>query len=128
MALARSVSAFARGARAAVPAGRLAAPAALRPARAFSRYTDTVTNLTETQEELRDSIYRFTVEELGPYAQEIDKNNGFDGLRDFWKKLGDMGLLGITAPGASLGRSLSCHPRAGGRTIATFDHVGGCDW
>lgn len=75
--------------------------------RAFSRYTDTVTNLTDTQEELRDSIYRFTVDELGPHAAAIDRDNGWDGLRSFWRKLGDMGLLGITAPeeygGSALG-------------------------
>jgi isovaleryl-CoA dehydrogenase len=30
--------------------------------------------------------------------QDIDKKNDFEGIRDFWIKLGDQGLLGITAP------------------------------
>lgn len=50
--------------------------------------------------------------ELAPYAQEIDKNNGFTKLREFWKQLGSMGLLGITAPakygGSELGYLEHC--------------------
>lgn len=41
---------------------------------------------------------KFVDEELAPYANEIDANNGFSRMREFWKKLGNMGLLGITAP------------------------------
>ena len=29
--------------------------------------------------------------------QDIDKKNNFDDMRPFWRKLGDLGLLGITA-------------------------------
>jgi isovaleryl-CoA dehydrogenase len=38
-------------------------------------------------------------EKLAPYADQIDKENTFHGIRDFWKECGAMGLLGITAPG-----------------------------
>lgn len=34
---------------------------------------------------------------MAPFAQKIDKNNEFKDLRNFWKKLGALGLLGITA-------------------------------
>lgn len=47
----------------------------------------------------RDSIRRFCDQELAPHADKIDRDNGFDQFREFWRKLGDMGLLGITAPG-----------------------------
>ena len=40
---------------------------------------------------------KFVDEELAPYAHEIDANNGFSRMKEFWKKLGNMGLLGITA-------------------------------
>jgi isovaleryl-CoA dehydrogenase len=32
------------------------------------------------------------------FAYEIDKENNMHDLREFWRKLGDLGLLGITAP------------------------------
>eukprot|EP00055_Hartaetosiga_balthica_P002799 m.5330 g.5330 ORF g.5330 m.5330 type:complete len:420 (-) comp2382_c0_seq1:196-1455(-) len=61
-------------------------------------FSDTVSNLTETQMELKESVHRFAQTELAPFASDIDRNNGWDQLREFWVKLGDMGLLGITAP------------------------------
>lgn len=33
---------------------------------------------------------------MAPHAQEIDRLNNFSGLREFWKKLGSLGTLGIT--------------------------------
>eukprot|EP01147_Barroeca_monosierra_P008438 gene8438-10223_t len=72
--------------------------------------TDTVSDLSDTQLELKDTIHKFAQQELAPYAQDIDKDNGWVNLRkkkDFWRKLGDLGLLGITAPeefgGSALG-------------------------
>lgn len=59
---------------------------------------DHISDLTETQRELRDSIHRFASDELAPYAKDIDATNNFPQLRQFWRKLGGMGLLGITAP------------------------------
>lgn len=34
---------------------------------------------------------------MAPHAQEIDSTNNFKNLRQFWKQLGDLGALGITA-------------------------------
>ena len=43
---------------------------------------------------LRDAVYQFSQGELAHRAEEIDKNNEFP--MDMWRKLGDMGLLGMT--------------------------------
>jgi isovaleryl-CoA dehydrogenase len=48
----------------------------------------------ETIELLRTSVRAFADQELAPRAAEIDRSNLFPA--DMWKKLGDMGLLGIT--------------------------------
>ncbi|CAG9799949.1 unnamed protein product [Chironomus riparius] len=58
---------------------------------------DAFFGLTEDQSALRQTVFNFAQKELAPFAQEIDKNNEFKDLRNFWKKLGDMGFLGITA-------------------------------
>lgn len=42
---------------------------------------------------------RFADEQLAPIAAETDANNEIPQMKEVWKKLGDMGLLGITAPG-----------------------------
>ncbi|KAG0430494.1 hypothetical protein HPB47_022621, partial [Ixodes persulcatus] len=47
---------------------------------------------------LREAAFNFAQKELAPHAQAIDKNNHFPEFRDFWKKLGDMGFMGITVP------------------------------
>ncbi len=51
-------------------------------------------NLGETADMLRDSVRNFAAREIAPRAAEIDHTNKFP--VDLWKKLGDMGLLGIT--------------------------------
>ncbi|XP_070489935.1 isovaleryl-CoA dehydrogenase, mitochondrial-like [Chironomus tepperi] len=58
---------------------------------------DAFFGLTEDQSALRQTVFNFAQKELAPFAQEIDKNNEFKDLRNFWKKLGEMGFLGITA-------------------------------
>ncbi len=50
--------------------------------------------LGETIDMLRDSAYQFCQKEIAPRAASIDENNDFP--EDLWRKLGDMGLLGIT--------------------------------
>ena len=52
-------------------------------------------NLGEDIDMLRESVYQFCAAEIAPRAAEIDRSNEFP--MDLWRKLGDMGLLGITA-------------------------------
>ncbi|XP_028837402.1 isovaleryl-CoA dehydrogenase, mitochondrial [Denticeps clupeoides] len=73
---------------------------------------DVVNGLTEDQRQLRQSVQRFFQEKLAPYADEIDKTNEFKGQRKYWKEMGEMGLLGITAP-----------VEYGGSGLGYLDHV-----
>ena len=52
-------------------------------------------NLGEEIDMLRDVVYRFAQAEIMPRAAEIDRSNDFPA--DLWQKLGELGLLGITA-------------------------------
>ena len=52
-------------------------------------------NLGEDIDMLRESVYQFCAAQIAPRAAEIDRSNEFP--MDLWPKLGDMGLLGITA-------------------------------
>ncbi|KAJ3174229.1 hypothetical protein HDU88_000197 [Geranomyces variabilis] len=63
---------------------------------AYDSYNVPVAGLSEDLEELRESVHAFAQKELAPRAAQIDKDNEFP--MDMWKKFGDMGLLGITAP------------------------------
>ena len=64
----------------------------------------------DTVNMLRDSVAAFSNKELAPRAAEIDEKNVFPA--DLWKKLGDLGILGITAPeeygGANMGYLAHC--------------------
>src|SRR5687768_2741020 len=48
----------------------------------------------ETVDMLRESVRDFTAKEIAPRAAEIDRTNQFP--HDLWRKLGRLGLLGIT--------------------------------
>ncbi len=54
---------------------------------------------------LRETVFRFAQDEIAPIAADIDRKNSYP--RDIWRKLGDLGLLGITVDeeygGADLG-------------------------
>ncbi|WP_339678215.1 isovaleryl-CoA dehydrogenase [uncultured Zhongshania sp.] len=50
--------------------------------------------LGEEIEMLRDAPRQFAQQEIAPRAESIDKDNAFP--MDLWRKMGDMGLLGIT--------------------------------
>lgn len=64
----------------------------------------------ETINLLRDQVNRFATNEIAPRAAEIDASNEFP--MELWKKMGDMGLLGITVSeeygGAGLGYLAHC--------------------
>jgi isovaleryl-CoA dehydrogenase len=51
-------------------------------------------NLGEDIDMLRDSVFQFCTQEISPRADDIDSSNEFP--MDLWRKLGDMGLLGLT--------------------------------
>ncbi len=48
----------------------------------------------ETIDMLRASVQQFAAAEIAPRAAEIDRSNAFP--PDLWRKMGDLGLLGIT--------------------------------
>jgi isovaleryl-CoA dehydrogenase len=62
-------------------------------------------DLGETIEMLRATVRAFTDREIAPRAAEIDRDNAFPA--ELWPRLGDLGVLGITADeeygGAGLG-------------------------
>lgn len=59
----------------------------------------------ETVELLRESVRAFAEKEIAPLAAKIDQANEFP--NDLWRKLGELGVLGITVPqddgGAEMG-------------------------
>ena len=61
--------------------------------------------LGEDIDALRDAVQAFAAVEIAPRAAEIDRNDQFP--MDLWRKMGDLGLLGITVPeqygGANMG-------------------------
>src|SRR5580765_5806965 len=54
------------------------------------------THISDDTDALRDSVKRLCDTELAPRAAQIDHDNAFP--MDMWKKLGDLGLLGISVP------------------------------
>ena len=51
-------------------------------------------DLGEHVDMLRDSVMSFSADEIAPRATAIDERNEFP--MDLWKKMGDLGILGIT--------------------------------
>jgi isovaleryl-CoA dehydrogenase len=51
-------------------------------------------NLGETADMIRDSVRAFAAKEIAPIAEQVDVSNEFP--NQLWRKLGDMGLLGMT--------------------------------
>ncbi|MCC7274155.1 MAG: isovaleryl-CoA dehydrogenase, partial [Alphaproteobacteria bacterium] len=67
-------------------------------------------DLGETADMLRDSVRNFAAAEIAPRAAEIDRTNEFP--HDLWRKMGDLGVLGVTVEeelgGAGLGYLEHC--------------------
>jgi isovaleryl-CoA dehydrogenase len=67
-------------------------------------------DLGEEIDMLRDTVRRFTEAEIVPRAAEIDRVNDFPA--DLWRKLGDIGVLGLTVEeefgGAGMGYLAHC--------------------
>ena len=64
---------------------------------------------TEDQSYLRDTIHKFSKDEIEPIAKEIDKTDRFP--RELFPKFGDLGLLGMTIP-----------EKYGGSDMGYFEH------
>jgi len=67
-------------------------------------------DLGETADMLRGSVETFAADEIAPRAAEIDRSNDFPA--DLWRKMGDLGVLGITVEeeygGAAMGYLEHC--------------------
>src|SRR5690606_3599458 len=66
--------------------------------------------LGETADMLREQVASFAAAEIAPIAAEVDKANDFPA--PMWKKLGALGLLGITV-----------EPEYGGAGMGYLEHV-----
>ncbi len=60
----------------------------------YTHYPSLNFDLGETADMLRESVANFALAEIAPRAAEIDQKNEFPA--DLWKKMGDLGLLGVT--------------------------------
>jgi isovaleryl-CoA dehydrogenase len=67
-------------------------------------------DLGDTADMLRGSVQTFAADEIAPRAAEIDRSNDFPA--DLWRKMGDLGVLGITVEeeygGAGMGYLEHC--------------------
>ena len=60
----------------------------------LAQYPQLSFNFDDSLQMLQDQIQQFAAREIAPRAAEIDQSNNFPA--DLWRKMGDMGLLGIT--------------------------------
>ncbi|XP_064541330.1 isovaleryl-CoA dehydrogenase, mitochondrial-like [Drosophila montana] len=73
--------------------------AATPSSRTLTHYpvNDALYGLNKEHQKLRETAFNFAQKELAPHAKEIDKLDNFEDMRSFWRKLGQLGYLGITA-------------------------------
>ena len=75
-----------------------------------NRLPDFDFGLGEQVEMLRESVHDFAANEIAPRAADIDRSNEFP--MDLWRKMGDLGVLGITVAeeygGAGMGYLEHC--------------------
>ena len=74
------------------------------------RYPGLDHGLGETADLIRETVREFAAEEIAPRAAEIDRDNHFP--MDLWRKLGALGLLGVTVD-----------PEYGGSGLGYLEHV-----
>jgi isovaleryl-CoA dehydrogenase len=60
----------------------------------LAQYPQLSFDFDDSLQMLQDQIQQFAAREIAPRAAEIDQSNNFPA--DLWRKMGDMGLLGIT--------------------------------
>jgi len=63
--------------------------------RSFSSY-DNIIQMDELQKSMKDMARDFSKAEIEPFAEKIDREDHMD--ISLWRKMGDQGFLGITAP------------------------------
>jgi isovaleryl-CoA dehydrogenase len=61
-------------------------------------------DLGDDADMLRDSVMRFASDEIAPLAQDIDRDNAFPD--DLWRKMGEIGILGVTVEEAYGGAAM----------------------
>jgi isovaleryl-CoA dehydrogenase len=75
-----------------------------------NEYSSLDFDLGDTADMMRDSVRSFAADEIAPRAADIDRENDFPA--DLWRKMGDLGVLGITVEeeygGAAMGYLEHC--------------------
>ncbi|MFU8766028.1 MAG: acyl-CoA dehydrogenase family protein, partial [Haliea sp.] len=61
-------------------------------------------DLDSTLRLLREQVWQFARQQISPLAEDIDRSNDFPAA--LWRKMGDMGLLGITVSESDGGSGL----------------------